>query len=246
MIRTSQALLILLSLSSFAWAQSTPASAPVTNGTSAGSVSMAPILADLDRLQTAASRINSELAYMRIDKWKADSGSKQQAQSNADSIQRNVAEALPALISSVRNAPQDVNAEFKLYRNLNALYDVFASLTESAGAFGPRGDYDALAQQLGMIDSVRRSLGDHLEQLTSSTQSELNQLRTEVHTLQERAAAPPAPPKKVIVDDTEPAKKTTTAHKKKPAPKTTPDAGSSGSTSSQGASGSAAPVAKAQ
>ena len=97
--------------------------------------------------------------------------SKQQAQSNADSIQRNLTQALPALIGAVRSAPQDMNAEFKLYRNLNVLYDVLVSLTESAGAFGPRGDYDALARQLGVIDSVRRSLADSLENLTASTQS---------------------------------------------------------------------------
>ncbi len=121
---------------------------------------MTPVLSQLDRLQSVAGQANSALAYMHIDKWKADSSSKQQAQSNADSIQRNLTQALPALIVAVRNAPQDVGAEFKLYRNLNALYDVFASLTESAGAFGPHGDYDALLQQLGVIDSVRRSLGD--------------------------------------------------------------------------------------
>jgi hypothetical protein len=193
---------------------------------------MTPVLSQLDRLQSAATQTNAALSYMHIDKWKADSGSKQQAQSNADSIQRNLTQALPALIVAVRNAPQDVGAEFKLYRNLNALYDVLASLTEAAGAFGPRGDYDALLQQLGVIDSVRRSLGDSLESLTASTQSELTQLRTQVQTLQQKAAATPAAaPKKVVVDDNEPAKKTTT-HKKKPAPSTSQDSGSSGSTTS--------------
>jgi len=181
---------------------------------------------------------------MRIDKWRADANSKQQAQSNADSIQRNLTEALPALISAVRSAPQDVNAEFKLYRNLNALYDVFASLTESAGAFGPRSDYDALARQLAVIDSIRRSLGDSLENLTAATQSEINHLRTQVKTLQQKAATtPPAPVKKVIVDDTEPPKKTTT-HKKKPAQSTSQNSGDSSSTSTSGSSTNPASPAK--
>jgi hypothetical protein len=204
---------------------------------------MNPALADLDRLQAAASQANVDLAHMRIEKWKADSNSKQQAQGNADSVQRNLTTALPALIANVRSAPQDVNAGFKLYRNLNALYDVFASLTESAGAFGPRSDYDALARQLGEIDSVRRDLGDELEKLTSSTQLELNQLRTQVRTLKQQSAA--TLPKKAIVDDTEPAKKTA-SHKKKPAQKsTTPSAGSANSAPGS-ASSSAAPAAKEQ
>jgi hypothetical protein len=242
-MRTAQNLLFLFSLSSVALAQmaNTPASAP--SSARAGSASMSSVLSDLDRLQAAASQANVDLAHIRIEKWKADSNSKQQAQGNADSVQRNLATALPALIDNVRSAPQDVNAEFKLYRNLNALYDVFASLTESAGAFGPRSDYDALTQQLGVIDSVRRNLGDELEKLTSSTQLELNQLRTQVRTLKQQAAA--TPPKKAIVDDTEPAKKTA-SHKKKPAQKsTTPATGSSNSTPGSAGS-SAAPVAKEQ
>ena len=242
-MRTAQNLLFLFSLSSVALAQMSTAPASGPSGERAGSASMSPVLADLDRLQTAASRANLDLAHLRIEKWKADGGSKQQAQGNADSVQRNLTTALPDLIGHVRGAPQDVNAEFKLYRNLNALYDVFASLTESAGAFGQRSDYDALAQQLGVIDSVRRNLGDELEKLTSSTQLELNQLRSQVRTLKQQAAA--TPPKKAIVDDTEPAKKTA-SHKKKPAQKsTTPATG--GSNSAPGSTdSSAAPVAKQQ
>jgi hypothetical protein len=195
----------------------TPANGPSTSaGEHAPSVSRAPVssvLPDLDRLRAAASQATLDLGHLRIDKWKADANSKQQAQANADSIRRNLTSALPVLIDAVRSAPQDLNAEFKLYRNLNALYDVFASLTEVTGAFGPKGDYEALARQLETFDSVRRNLGDALEQLTSSTQSEVVQLRTQVRAYQQAAAA--APPKKVVVDDTQPAKKT--VHKKKPA-----------------------------
>ena len=175
---------------------------------------------DLDRLQAAASRATLDLQQLRIDKWKTDGESKRQLEANSDSVQRNLSSALPGLIDAVRAAPQDLNAEFKLYRNLNVLYDVFASLTEATGAFGPRGDYEALAQQLETIDSVRHNLADSLEHLTSSTQSQLVQLQNQLRTYQQAAAAV-APPKKVVVDDTEPPKKT--AHKKKkPATPATP------------------------
>jgi hypothetical protein len=210
------ALLCLLLAGSVALAQAPanvqppePAPAPST-----ASSSLAPVLPDLNRLETTASQANLELQHLRIDKWKADADSKRQAQANADSLQRNLTSALPGLIVAVRAAPQDLNAGFKLYRNVNALYDVFASLTEATGAFGPKSDFQALAQQLDTIDSVRRNLGDALEQLTSSTQSELNQLRTQVRAFRQAAAAAP-PPKKVVVDDAAPAKKT--VHKKKPA-----------------------------
>jgi hypothetical protein len=209
----------LLLAATLAAGQQAPVPSPRPN---AGAPS--PVVSELDRLQAAAAQANLDIGRLRIDKWKADGPSKQQAQANADSIRRNLTSALPGLIDAFRAAPQDLNAGFKLYRNLNALYDVFATFTESAGAFGPRGDYEELAQRLNVIDSIRRDLGDNLEQLTASNQAELNQLRTQVHTLQQQAATA-TPPKKVIVDDTEPPKKTT--HKKKPA--TASGGGASGS-----------------
>lgn len=237
-------LLVCLSLASLgldaqtAAGQAEKATATAAPAPRVGSSSMPSVLPDLDKLQAAASQAATDIGYLRIEKWKADGESKRQAQNNADSVQRNLTSALPGLIEAVRAAPQDVNAEFKLYRNLNALYDVFGSLTESTGAFGPKSDYEALAQQLQVIASVRRDLGDTLEGLTASTQSELTQLRSQVRAQQQSmaAAAAAAPPRKILVDDTQPSPKTV-HKKKKPA--------ASGSTSgpdAQGAnSGNSAP-----
>jgi len=204
-MRTFAPVLLLTLLGSLAFAQN--ASPPPAQQGAPSSIT-----SDLDRLQSAAAAANLDISRMRIEKWKADSAAKQQAEVNANSLQRNLTTALPGLIDNFRRTPQDLNAGFKLYRNLNALYDVFVSFTELAGAFGPGSEYDALAQQLNVIDSVRRDLGDDLERLTSATQAELNQLRTQVRTMQQ-AAVPAAPPKKVIVDNSEPVKKST--HKKK-------------------------------
>jgi hypothetical protein len=207
-----------------------PATSSSTTSTSVSSTSMTSILPDLDRLQAAASQAAIQIAHMRIEKWKVDAESKRQAQSNADSVEQNLTLALPRLIEAVRSAPQDINAEFKLYRNLNVLYDVIGSLIESAGAFGPKSDYEALTEQFQVIALVRRSLGDALEGLTASTQSELTQLRSQVRAQQQTAAAAP-PPKKVVVDDTEPAPKTV-RKKKKPA-----NSGSGNSSSNEAGSG---------
>ena len=222
--------LCLASATTFAQTAANPV--PTSGNTvPAASTQTLSVASDLNRLQTASSQATLDLGRLRIEKWKADGGSKRQAQANADSLQRNLTSALPGLIDAVRVAPQDLNAEFKLYRNLNALYDVFASLTESAGAFGPRSDYDALARQLDTFDSVRRNLGDTLEQLTSSTQSEIAQLRSQVRTYQQAATTAATPVKKVVVDDTAPTKKP--VHKKKPVATSTSspsDASSSGAT----------------
>src|SRR5205085_4716920 len=92
-----------------------------------------------------------------------------------------------------------------LYRTLDALYDVLSSVAESAGAFGPKDDYEALANDLGSVEQIRRDLADRVATLASSKETELAHLRTEVRAAQAAAAA--APPKKVVVDDNEPVKK---------------------------------------
>jgi hypothetical protein len=208
---------LILACVSFAYvAAQTPAPpAPVSSAAgsaSAASGSIGSLLPDLDRLQAAAAQASVNISHLRIDKWKTDSQSKQQAQNNADSIQRNLTAALPGLIESVRAAPQDLPVVFKLYRNLNALHDVFGSLAESVGAFGPKNDYAALAEQFQTIASVQRNLGDAVESLAVSTQLELNQLRVQVRAQQPPAAVPP--PKKVVVDDTAPASKKVPRKKK--------------------------------
>ena len=214
-------LIAILAVPAFAQtaAQSAGTPAPVPSAAAVGSVSMTSVLPDLDRLQTAAAQTSLDIGHLRIERWKADANSKQQAQANADSIQRNLTSALPGMIEAVRSAPQDVNAEFKLYRNVNALYDVLSSLAESAGAFGSKSEYMDLAQQLESIDTVRRNLGDAIDKLTSSKEYELTQLRDQLRVAQQAAAAPLPPPKKVVVDDNAVAKPAVAAHKKKPAAK---------------------------
>jgi len=147
-----------------------------------------------------------DLARLRVDKWKTDTASKRQAEANAESILRNLAAALPAIVQQVRANPGSVGATFKLYRNLNALYDVMSSLTESAGAFGSNEEYRALANDTSNLDTLRRSLADRVETMATFRDNEVAQLQARARPA---SAAAPAPPKKIVVDDNEPVKKST-------------------------------------
>jgi hypothetical protein len=197
-----------------------------------GSAPKASVLPDLDRLETVASQVALHIGRLRIDKWKASSGAKSAAQADADSVQRNLSSALPALIGALRSAPEDVNAEFKLYRNLNALYDVFGTLTDATRVFGQKSEYEALSQQLQVISSVRRKLGEGLELLTATRERELNQMRIQIKAQQEQLAAAAAPPKQIVVAQTEPPKKP--APKKKTVAKKPASAASGSNGNSQG------------
>jgi hypothetical protein len=159
----------------------------------------------LSQLESTATSTASDLSRLRINKWKAPGAVKQQSEANRQSILRNLETALPGMINGVRSNPDDIAASFTLYRNLDALYDVFSSVAESAGAFGPRDEYEGLGNDLNSLEQIRRDLADRVATLASSKETELAHLRSEVRAAQ--ATAKPASPKKVVIDDNEPEKK---------------------------------------
>src|SRR3984893_2192446 len=169
----------------------------------------------LSQLEDASKATQADLPKLRIERWKTDGSTKKQALANVDSIQRNLHGALPEIIGQLRAAPENLSATFKLYRNLDALYDVLGSVVESAGAFGPKDDFQELSNDLNAFESSRRTLGERLENLTFTKENEIARLRTDLRAAQ--AAIPATPPQKTVVDDTQPAKKP--APKKKPVPK---------------------------
>jgi hypothetical protein len=194
---------------------STPAPVPYA--------SVSQLNAVLGPLEQTAQSTLGDLEKLRIDRWKTDSGTKRDTQNNVQSLQRNLQSALPEIIGQLRGSPEDLSATFKLYRNLDALYDVFSSVVESTGAFASKDDFQALSNDLSSFERSRRLLGERMENLTTSKEAELDRLRTQVKAL---AAAPPVPPKKVVVDDTEPVKKPPAKKKAQPKapPKTSPPA----------------------
>ena len=180
----------------------------------------------LSQLEATSKDTQADLVKLRIEHWKADSGYKKQALGNVDSIQRNLQGALPEMLTQLRSAPENLPATFKLYRNLDALYDVLGSVVEGAGAFGSKDDLQSLSNDLSSFEGTRKQLAERIEGLSSAKEAEIVRLRTDLKSAQ--AAIPVEPPKKTVVDDTEPAKKPPVKRKpatKKPADATKPASG---------------------
>jgi chromosome segregation ATPase len=204
-----------------ALAQSGPA--PVASAANGGQgqpvsyVSVTQLNGLLSQIEAASKDTQTDLGKLRIERWKTDGSYKKQALGNVDSIQRNLQGALPEMITQLRNAPEDLPPTFKLYRNLDALYDVLRNVTEDAAAYGSKDDMQSLSNDLSAFEGTRKQLAERIENLSSSKEGELTRLRGQLKTLQAQVEA--APPKKIVVDDTEPPKKP--APKKKPAAKST-------------------------
>ena len=169
----------------------------------------------LEQLEATSKSTQADLSKLRIERWKTDGSYKKQLVANVDSIQRNLQGALPEMLAQLRSAPEDLPATFKLYRNLDALYDVLGNVVESAGAFGSKDDFQALSNELSNFEGTRKALAERIGNLASSKENEINRLRADLKAAQ--AALPAAQPKKIVVDDNEAPKKP--AVKKRPAKK---------------------------
>lgn len=204
LIHAALCLLIFAGLTYAQTAQNQPAAPPVSYS------SISELNQLLTNLQQTSQAIQDDLSHLRIEKWKTDSGTKRQTESDVESVQRNLQSALPAMLDSLKNSPESTPLTFKVYRNLDALYDVMSSVVESAGAFGGKDDFQSLNKDLGSLEDTRRALADRMDKIANAKENEIGQLRTALQT-----ARAEIPPKKTVVDDTAPppAKKSTT-HKK--------------------------------
>jgi hypothetical protein len=163
----------------------------------------------LAAIEQTAYSTTAQLQATRIDKWKTESSQKQQAQQNAESLIRNLTAALPGMVAAVRTSPNSMAANFKLYRNITALYDVLLPLTESAGAFGQKGEFQALGEQLERWDEIRRADADYLERLAAQKDAATTAAAGTSSNTSKGAKG-----KKIIVDD-EPAPSKSKKSKKK-------------------------------
>jgi len=192
-------------------------------------VQVAPPAADvnaiLQQVQRATASANANIGKLRIEKWKTDSDQKKQLQQIADSLQKNIANAVPGLIGDVQSSKGSALASFKLYHNLNVLYEFLSGLADAAGSLGKREEYEPLASDAASIDTARQNLSTYIEQMVGRLEAANRPSATNT---QQAQKATPVPGKKVVVidddEDTPKPKKKTGAKsaKKKASPQASP------------------------
>ena len=166
----------------------------------------------LGGLQQTSQAIQDDLSHLRVEKWKTDSGTKHQTEGDVESVQRNLQSALPSMLDDLKNSPESTPLTFKVYRNLDALYDVMSSIVESAGAFGSKDEFQSLNKDLGSLENSRRAFATRMDKIANAKETEIGQLRAALQT-----ARAEIPPKKMVVDDTQPTTAKKPAKRKKPA-----------------------------
>jgi hypothetical protein len=171
----------------------------------------------MQQVQQATSSASVNIGRLRIEKWKTDSQQKQQMQQVADSLQKNIANAVPGLIGDVQNTRGGVLASFKLYHNVNVLYEFLSSMAEAAGAFGKREEYQPLEGDAAALDTARQNLSIYIEQAAGKIES-ANRGSNAVQARQTQATVVPGK-KVIVIDDGDvPAPKHAKSTKKKASP----------------------------
>jgi hypothetical protein len=136
----------------------------------------------LDVLKGALSTIN-------LDKWKASTAIKAEADGNLRSVQRDIESTLPPLLAAADSAPDSVTKSLPVFRNVDALYDVMLRLDAAGRLAAPKDQISALDQALAGLSDVRRTLGDQLQANAEAQDSRVNRLQASL-----KAVPPPAAP----------------------------------------------------
>jgi hypothetical protein len=194
-----------------------PAQAPASQGNQG-----APAL-DLNaivlQIQQATSSTSVNIGRLRIEKWKADPEQKRQSQQVADSLQKNIANAIPGMVTAVQASKGSVLTSFKLYHNLNVVYENLIYLADVTGSLGKREEFDPLNENIAALETARKSLSAYIEDAAIKMEAANRQPTGTIPLQARQGPGSPVPGKKVVIDDQEPApKKTAKPTKKKTSP----------------------------
>jgi hypothetical protein len=172
-----------------------------------------------DLLQRSLEELQTTLTGLKPEKWKCGSV-RSEATMNIASIQKDLQGTLPVLVAAADAEPQSMSKTLPVSRNLDALYDVLLRVVDGARVAAPGDQVDQLIQTMASVEKARLALNDQLQQLATSQEKQVVDLRAAV--VKAQSQTPPAPvcPKPPPPAPTPAAKKKVV--KKKPA--TTPPA----------------------
>jgi hypothetical protein len=168
-MKTAFAVLTICLFAGYGVAQDAPqsGSAPPQSAQQAQPTQQPPAVnlnAILVQIQQATNSASVNIGKLRIERWKTDSDQKQQLQHIGDSLQKSIANAFPVLITAVESSHGGVSASFKLYHNLNVVYENLNYLADVAGGLGKKDEFDPLAADCAALESARQNLSIYIEQ----------------------------------------------------------------------------------
>ena len=139
----------------------------------------------------AVDHLSQVVSQVQLEHWK--SASRDETDANLRSIERNLSNTLPQLVTTADAQPASVAASLPLLRNLDALCAVMirVSVTARANANAPLPQAESLAGALTALQSARNTLADQVQTLAAAQEKQISSLNSTVATLTARASTPP-------------------------------------------------------
>jgi hypothetical protein len=147
------------------------------------------------------------IGRLRIEKWKADFDQKRQSQEVAESLQKNITNAVPGMISAVQASKGSVLTSFKLYHNLNVVYENLIYLADVTGSLGKREEFEPLNADIAALEAARKNLSVYIEDAALRMEAASRQPAGTVPLQARQSPGVPVAGKKIVIDDDQPAPK---------------------------------------
>jgi hypothetical protein len=170
----------------------------------ASSAPAAPATLPSAILRPAMQSLQQALALAHPEKWKAPSAITAESATDIGSIQRDLEQTLPPLVTSSDASPNSVSQLLPAYRNVEALYDVVVRVTQTSVLAAPPQQSTAFQQATLSLQQARREFGDLLTADAQSQDRRVHDVQARLTALQ--SAPPPAAP---VCPPPPPAKKVT-------------------------------------
>lgn len=151
-------------------------------------------------VQPALGEVQRSVSALNIGRWKAPNEVKNATQENAASIQRDLTDTLPGLLSQADASPDTVPPSFSVYRNMDALYDVLLRVYGTASLAAPQNEADSLFSALQKLEAARTQLGDAILSKSQEHEAQLIKLQAALKAASASPTQPP-PPKTAVIDD---------------------------------------------
>ncbi len=171
---------------------------------------IAPVASTSETLTPALARVSQAVQALNIGKWKVSGQQKSLSQKDAQSVSRDLDQALPGLMQQATAQPASVAAAFAVYRNVDALYDVLLRLAKTAENGAPQSEAASLQFALERLETARTQLGQAIQAVAADHDTALTKLVTAA---QAQAAQSARPATTVVEDGPKPAAR----HKRKTA-----------------------------
>src|SRR5579862_4628163 len=145
-------------------------------------------------VQPVLTEVQRTISALNVPRWKAPAPVRSAAQQDTASIQRDLTDTLPGLLTKADTAATSVPPAFAVYRNIDALYDVLLRVSETASLAAPQTESDMLFAALSKLEGARSQLGDAILNASQQREDQVVKLEAAVRA----AAAAPAqasPPK---------------------------------------------------